>query len=112
MSDAKNRILARRAKFVTAALTTVLAACGSSTTEEAKDTGTSTEVGADTGPVPCLDMPPPDTGTLDTGGLDTGSLDTGSLDSSAADSGGVRDSADEDTGPTPCLKVPLDTGTD
>ncbi|MBL8720648.1 MAG: hypothetical protein JNL79_31975 [Myxococcales bacterium] len=111
MSDAKNRILARRAKFVTAALTTVLAACGSSTTEEAKDTGTGSEVGtdggADTGPVPCLDMPPPDTGTLDTGGLDTGSLD-----SSAADSGGVRDSADEDTGPTPCLKVPLDTGTD
>ncbi|MBK7394746.1 MAG: hypothetical protein IPJ34_00200 [Myxococcales bacterium] len=109
MSDAKSRILARRAKFVSAALTTVLAACGSSTTEEAKDTGTGSEVGtdggADTGPVPCLDMPPPDTGTLD----------TGSLDSSAADSGGARDSAsdaDEDTGPTPCLKVPLDTGTD
>lgn len=106
MSDAKSRILARRAKFVTAALTTVLAACGSSTTEEAKDTGIGTEVGADTGPVPCLDMPPPDTGSLDTGSLDAGD---------AADSGGARDSAgdvDEDTGPTPCLKVPLDTGTD
>lgn len=105
MSDAKSRILARRAKFVSAALTTVLAACGSSTTEEPKDTGTGTEVGADTGPVPCLDMPPPDTGVLD----------TASTDSSAADSGGTRDSAgdaDEDTGPTPCLKVPLDTGTD
>ncbi len=111
MSDPRSRILARRAKFVSAALTTVLAACGSSTTEEAKDTGVGTEVGVDTGPVPCLDMPPPDTGTSPADS--TADADAG--DSAAADSGGARDSAgdaDEDTGPTPCLKMPLDTGTD
>lgn len=107
MTDPRSRILARRARFVAAALgAATLAACGSSTSEEPgpKDTGAAdgSADGADTGPVPCLDMPPPDSGG-------DGSTGDGSTGDAARDT--APDVA-EDTGPAACLKVPFDSGTD
>jgi hypothetical protein len=120
MTDPRSRILARRARFVAAALgAATLAACGSSTSEEPgpKDTGAAdgSADGADTGPVPCLDMPPPDSG-LDGGPGDGGPGDGGDGSTGDGSTGdAARDTAPdvaEDTGPAACLKVPFDSGTD
>lgn len=82
--DVKSRILARRARFVAAAIATVgVAACGGEVDEP---TGGDAAVDArdaanpDTRPEPCLGALPPD--------------------------------AEPDTGPTPCLEPPLDAEPD
>ncbi len=105
MTDTKKRILARRAKFVAAALAaTGVGACASVDEEpttkvdtgvagdtSVKDTGAEPCLGVsadsgerfdtstDTAPMPCLDPAPEDTGVADT---------------------------DVDAGPAPCLKMP------
>ncbi|MBK7394745.1 MAG: hypothetical protein IPJ34_00195 [Myxococcales bacterium] len=97
MTDSKKTILARRAKFVAAAIAGAgfTSACASqacldvpapdATTDTATDT---LDGGADTGPTVCLsaDAPPPDSGTPD-------------VDAS-------------DTSPVPCLDIAPDTGAD
>ncbi len=99
MTDPKKTILARRAKFVAAAIAGAgfTSACASqacldmpapdATTDTAADT-LDGGADADTGPTVCLsaDAPPPDTAT--------------------------PDSDASDTGPVPCLDVVPDTGTD
>lgn len=103
MTDSKKTILARRAKFVAAAIAGAgfTSACASSqacldvvapdaTTDTAIDTldGGTPDGGADTGPTVCLstDAPPPDSST--------------------------PDGDASDTGPVPCLDVIPDTGAD
>ena len=111
MTDPKQVILARRARFVAAALASVsLAACGSNSetgsTVDAKVDGTGV---VETGPVPCLDQaPPPDSSTVDTATSDT--KDAGDA-KDAADTA-VDDGATDDTGPAACLKFAPDTSGD
>lgn len=94
----RDRILARRAKFMAAAMTSLM---GCSDDAKMADPEPCLSVAYDAGPddtarpQPCL---------TDTGPSDTGAADT-STDSSVTD--GDRDA---DTGPTPCLVPPLDTG--
>jgi hypothetical protein len=65
MSDAKRAILARRARFVAAAIASVTVSCGGETSdpspqpclEPAVDAG---DAGDDSAPEPCLGMPAPD----------------------------------------------------
>ncbi len=95
----RDRILARRAKFVAAALAGAGAIGCSSTasvclepafdggTDTSKPDGSTTDTGTDTGPTACLSPE-----------LDTGPLDSGTTDSTL------------DTGPMPCLSPPEDTG--
>jgi hypothetical protein len=103
MTEAKSKILARRARFLAAAAASAgIVACssaddgtpaptdsGSAADTAASDTGTS----SDTGPMPCL-TPVAETGVLDS---DTDSAS----DSSASDT-----ASDTDTGPMPCLAPP------
>jgi hypothetical protein len=94
MSNARDRILARRAKFMAAAFVGI-AGCSDNTspqptpqvclTGQAYDTGVDTRDAADTEPVVCLTSP-----------ADT-SVDDGDA---------------TDTEPMVCLSAPLDTGTD
>lgn len=96
----KDTILARRARFVAAAVAT-FAGCADGPQDPGpatcltplSDTGVADASAdtTDTGPTVCLTAP------LDSG-VDTGSVDTGSVDTGA------------DTGPTVCLSAPLDTG--
>lgn len=85
----RDRILARRAKFIAAALAASgaasLAGCGQ--VEEEPRVDAAVESGTDTGPQPCL--------TTDAEVCLSAPLDTG-----------------VDTGPTPCLEPPLDSGID
>lgn len=118
----KDTVLARRARFVAAAVAAI-AGCSEGPSDPGPtvcltpvaDTGvgdSTADASVDTGPVPCLsDVGPPDTGTTgDTGPtvclsapLDTGLLDTGLLDADSA-SDTATDAAD--TGPVPCLVPP------
>jgi len=100
--ETKNKILARRAKFIAAAVTSAgLLGCGSKAevclsmvADTGSDGDASDDTISDTRPQPCLD-PVVDTGVTDTGPSVCLSPmeDTGS-DSSA------------DTGPAPCLAPP------
>ena len=113
MTDSKRTILARRAKFVAAAVASVsMAACSSSSSETGtvKDGGADADAIAvpclgvpadsstDTAPVPCLDQAPPDAGDAAVDARDAAEAAT--------------DTLVDDTGPAPCLKMPLDAGTD
>jgi hypothetical protein len=90
--DAKRLILARRARFVAAALAGVAAACGGETEESPRvclsvlaDSGPGDASGSDAEPQPCLAPLPPDAST------------------DAA--------SDADAGPQPCLSpLPPDGG--
>lgn len=102
----RDRILARRAKFVAAALasagtigcSSTASVClepaidASGTDTNKSDTTTRPEAcltpALDTGPEPCLEPP----------------LDSGTADST------VSDTRDPDTGPAPCLKMPPPDG--
>jgi hypothetical protein len=100
----RDRILARRASFIAAALTSITGCSSSDPTPQAdagvdaRDTGAqpclSADVSFDTGAEPCLE-PPFDSGAFDTSiEEDTATTDTGA-----------------DTGPMPCLAPPPgDTG--
>ncbi|MGZ3423259.1 MAG: hypothetical protein ACXWUG_10735 [Polyangiales bacterium] len=100
MTEAKSKILARRARFLAAAAASAgIVACSSAddgtptpSDSGGTDTGISTDTGmsTDTGPMPCL-TPVEDTGVLDSG--------TDSTTDSASDTGA-------DTGPMPCLAPP------
>ncbi len=114
MTDPKQIILARRARFVTAALASVsLAACssnsGTEATVDAKADGTGV---VDTGPVPCLDQPPPDSSVADTADARDVGDTADARDTKDASDGSNDDSATDDTGPAPCLKIAPDTGGD
>ncbi len=87
MTEPKHLILARRAKFVAAAVASagMVSACGASEAQSPADA--TSETSADTSPSPCLRTVPPDTGLVD-GGADV-----------------------SDTNPTPCLDVAVDSGT-
>ena len=108
MSDeAKKRILARRAKFIAAAIVASgVNACSSvaDSPGPAADTGvkdTSSAV-TDTGtPEPCLGATPPDSSVTDST-LDTGATDTAPMPCLDP----APDDADVDAGPAPCLKMP------
>lgn len=105
--SSREKILARRAKFIAAAVASAGAiACSSESSsgptvclEPTIDAGR--DVG-DTMPMPCLD-PVVDTGVSDT--TDTGPTPclTPVEDTGAGD-------AEQDTGPAPCLKMALDGG--
>jgi hypothetical protein len=91
--SSREKILARRASFVAAALTTITGCSSSDPTPQA-DTGADTR---DAGPEACLSP----------------SFDTGSEPCLSApfDSGnGFEDTSTTDTGPMPCLIPPEDTG--
>jgi hypothetical protein len=102
MTEAKSKILARRARFLAAAAASAgIVACSSAddgtptpadsgATDSAVDTSMS-----DTGPMPCLE-PLEDTGVLDSGS-----------DTFVPDS--ATDTGEKDTGPMPCLAPPPDT---
>lgn len=103
----KDRILARRAKFVAAAIVGV-AGCGSeaqvcltplydASTSDTRD-GADTRDAADTNPMPCLAPQPEDSAVTDSGS-DTKSADSSISDTSVSDTGG-------DTFPVPCLSMP------
>lgn len=102
--SSRERILARRAKFIAAAIASAGAiGCSDDTTAQVclepmfdggSDTG-SADANADTKPMPCLD-PVVDTGVMDA--TDSGVSDTNNTD------------ADPDTGPMPCLKMPPPDG--
>jgi len=100
---AKDRILARRAKFLAAAAAaTVGAACSSSSevclsiaAPEDATSETAADASVDTRPQACL-SPEPDTSVADTA-------------KDAADTS-VSDTSGTDTGPLPCLVPPLDSG--
>lgn len=104
MSDElRRKILARRARFVTAAIASAgLAACRPCLDVAPPDDGvrpdapTAKDAGPTDGgaePVPCLDVPPPDTGVP--------------LDMGLPPDTGVADAGAKETGPAPrpCLKV-------
>lgn len=100
----RDRILARRARFVAAAL------------------GSLGAVGAVACAEPCLSVNVDDTGTVDSGRADTseGTIDTGRPQPCLSDVGPPRDTSTDtsvtdadtgaDTGPMPCLIPPEDTG--
>lgn len=107
MTDTKKRILARRAKFVAAALAaTGVGACASVDEEPSTkvDTGVAGDSSVkDTGtPEPCLGISADSGEMLDTA-TDTAPMPC--LDP-APDDTGVADTADVDAGPAPCLKMP------
>jgi hypothetical protein len=98
----RDRILARRAKFVAAAAATTMGIACSATQNNAEacllvaaDTGVDAR---DSGPTVCLTMDPGDTEIPDT--ADTKVDDTSVTDSTA------------DAGPLPCLVPALDSGGD
>jgi hypothetical protein len=103
MTEAKSKILARRARFLAAAAASAgIVACSSADdgTPTPADTGTSVDamktdgladdIGADTSPMPCL----------------TPVEDTGALDSADSADDTTKPDAAEDTGPMPCLAPP------
>ena len=100
MADPKHVILARRAKFVAAAVASAGLVTACSSHAEA-----------------CLSLAQNDTGAVD-GTADGSSTDTGSTDTgptpclTPVEDTGTRDASDGgDTGPTPCLDVAIDSGT-
>ncbi len=108
MTDDRTRrsILARRARFVAAALTAVgVGACSGEDEPQVCLTplGDASADTADSGPSVCLTPEPPDTG------FDAASSDATSSDAASSDATS-EDAAPEDTGPTPCLAPPLDGG--
>jgi hypothetical protein len=102
--SSRDKILARRAKFIAAAIASIgVAGCSSrdaptSTDAGATDASVDTINASDTGPVPCLE-PQQDTGQEDTGPMPCLDPlpDTGADDAS-------------DTEPMPCLQPPIDGG--
>lgn len=96
--DSKKRILARRAKFMVAAI----AASGVACAQVDDDPKPTTDAGADTRPNPCLsaDAEPCLSVALDTG-ADTEPMPC--LEPPIEDTG-VHDDADAE--PMPCLKMP------
>jgi len=103
MSDeAKKRILARRAKFVAAAIAGMgvnAAACS----EPCLSPGVPPDTGADTAPQPCLFYV--DGG--DTSFVEDTKSDADASSKDANDAADASDSADDtDTGPAPCLVPP------
>ncbi len=101
---ARDRILARRARFITAAtITSGVLAC--SEAQACLDVAVVEDAASDTGPEPCL-FAPNDTGQVDTADV----RDT--FESTDAAETSVTDSAADttDTGPMPCLIPPLDSG--
>ena len=100
--ESKKKILARRARFVAAAVASIsMTGCGGDTEAEPQACLSDTGVDVDTGPTPCL------TPASDTGGGDT----TSDAGIDAAADGDADGDVDPDTGPTPCLAPPPeDTG--
>jgi hypothetical protein len=102
MSDTRDRILARRAKFMAAAIVGITG-CSSETSSGspqpclkfAPDSAIDAKDASDTQPQVCLIAEPPDSSS------DTAITDT------AAD---TADTSTTDTGPMPCLVPPLDGG--
>ncbi len=129
MTDAKKRILARRAKFMSAAIASVgltatavlgIAAegCGGEVERTApQGDGGDTAVDDDMGPGVCLTQAF-DTGSDDTGSpsacltasFDSGPRDTEPRDAADATAGDTYDGSVADTGPEPCLFAPVDSG--
>lgn len=114
--DTKSKILARRAKFIAAAVTSAgLLGCGtraevclSMIADSGADGEASDDTISDTRPQPCLD-PIVDTGVADTSVTDTGpwaclspELDSGTDTDTGTD--------DADTGPWACLSPPPPDG--
>ncbi len=104
----RDRILARRAKFIAAAFVGI-AGCSSETSPQAE-------------PQPCLSQQLEDTGIADTRDAAdaqdttpmpclTAPLDTGVEDSSSDATSDSTADTGVDTGPLPCLVPPLDSGT-
>jgi hypothetical protein len=104
--SSREKILARRAKFIAAAIASAGAiSCSDNTTAQVCLEPAVDASNADTRPMPCLD-PAVDTGVAkDTSVTDTStSSDTGSATDTApnTDTGGE----DPDAAPMPCLKMP------
>ncbi len=90
--DARRLILARRARFVAAALASVAVTAGVAAGTEACGGGVEqTDAGSDAAPRPCLDIVPDDAAPRPC-------LDI------------APDASDDDAGPKPCLAPPLDDG--
>lgn len=101
----RDRILARRAKFLAAAtVATGVLACSSSA--EACLSIAPTDTGSDTSAEPCLFAP------YDSGREDTFDANDATESGTDASETSITDSASDtkDTGPTPCLVPPLDSG--
>ncbi len=120
--DPKKRILARRARFMTAAITTAgLTAssviglaqegCGGDVEQTApsgaSDTGPNDGGTSDTGPSACLRVAP-DSGDRDTG--PSACLSPPYDSGTAPDTGDASTSDVKDTAPMACLSAPFDTG--
>ncbi len=101
-SRARNAILARRARFVAAALASVgVMGCASKTTAPFDGgTGGTSDASTDTRPTACLTPQPDDAAPMPC--LDPAPDDTGPTP--------CLEPPAEDTGPTPCLEAPLDGG--
>lgn len=102
--DVKRLILARRARFVAAALAGLaVARCG----------GKADGDGSDANPEPCLGVayPPGPPGVCLTAPYRDAGADADDAGDAGADAGDAGDAGDDaDAGPQPCLSPPIDGG--